>query len=241
MIYASTKSTLKQEFGTTNLKEEYLATSLDEMCLDGYKKNKVFQKASTPLTQREQEIIEMRRTEVKAYSMAPDPRKQAMSGLDCPISDAAERAIKDMIRGSYNYIQLMIDLEKEEINISKAENIEVTKLVSLIPTDHARFHVYLFKHYYEGDYQESFIFIYSMSSNCSVKEKMMYSSCKAQFLDKIQTSFGISLTKKLEIDDPTEVSEENLLEELYPKKMLHRAQFAKPAPPSKRGPRRLIK
>lgn len=239
MIYASTKSTLKLEFGTSNLKEEYHATSLEEMSLDGYKKNKVFQQASTPLTQHEQEMNELRRTEVKT-NIGIDSRHQTMSGLNCPISEAAQQAIRDIQRGSYNYLNFEIDLEKEEINIAKAETIEVTQLSKLMPTDHARFHIFLFKHYYEGDYQESFIFIYSMAANCSVKERMMYSSCKAPFLDRIVT-LGIDFTKKLEVDDPSELSEENLLSELYPKKTLHRAQFAKPAPPAKRGPRRLIK
>lgn len=239
MIYASTKSTLKQEFGTTNLKEEYHATSFDEMSLDGYKKNKVFKQASTPLTQREYEINELRRTEVKT-NIGIDTRHQTMTGLSCPVSDAAQQAIRDILRGSYNYLQFEIDLEKEEINITKAEITEVTKLSSLMPTDHARFHIFLFKHYYEGDYQESYLFIYSMAANCSVKERMMYSSCKAPFLDKIHT-LGVTFTKKLEVDDPSELSEENLLNELYPKKMLHRAQFAKPAPPNRSGPRRLIK
>jgi twinfilin-like protein len=239
MIYASTKSTLKQEFNTGNLKEEYHSTNLDEMSLDGYKKNKVFQQASTPLTQREQEINEMRRTEVKT-NIGIDSRHQTMSGLNCPVSEASQQAIRDIQRGSYNYLQFEIDLDQEEINITKAERIEVTNLASMMPTDHARFHIYLFKHYYEGDYQESFVFIYSMAANCSVKERMMYSSCKAPFLDKIYT-LGINFTKKLEVDDPSEVTEENLLSELYPKKTLHRQQFAKPAPPSRAGPRRIIK
>lgn len=69
----------------------------------------------------------------------------------------------------------------------------------------------------------------------------MYSSSKAPFLDTIQ-SMGLEITKKLEIDDASELNEDNLIEEIHPKKMLHKTQFAKPAPPSKnRGPRRLIK
>lgn len=44
---------------------------------------------------------------------------------------------------------------------------------------------------------ESLIFIYSMPGySCSVKERMMYSSCKAPFLDTIQ-QLGLDITKKV--------------------------------------------
>jgi twinfilin len=239
MIYASTKSTLKLEFGGSNLKEEYHATTPEEMTFAGYQKNKLSMAAPTPLTAREEEINELRRTEIKA-DVSVDSRHQTLGGINCPISEAALQAINDLKRGAYNYLQFHIELDKEEIHITKADNIDVHKLSSQVPTDHARFHIFLFKHSYDGDYLESFVFVYSMPGyNCSVKERMMYSSSKAPFLDTIN-SLGVDITKRLEIDDASELSEENLIDEIHPKKMLHKQQFAKPAPPS-RGPRRLIK
>lgn len=241
MIYASTKSTLKLEFGSSYLKEEYHATTPDEITFAGYQKNKLSMSAPTPLTQREEEMNELRRSEVKT-DVGIETRHQTLGGINCPINDAAVRAIEDLKKGAYNYLQFNVDLEKEEIHITKADNIDVHKLSAQVPTDHARFHIYLFKHSYDGDYNESLVFIYSMPGyNCSVRERMMYSSSKAPFLDTLQ-SLGIDITKKLEVDDAAELSEDNLIDELHPKKMLHKQQFAKPAPPSKnRGPRRLIK
>lgn len=241
MIYASTKSTLKLEFGGSYLKEEYHATTPEEITYAGYQRNKLVMAAPTPLTQREEELKELRRSEIKT-DVGVETRHQTLSGINCPISDAAVQAIKDLKRGAYNYLQFNIDLEKEEIHISKADNIDVHKLSVQVPSDHARFHIFLFKHSYDGDWQESLVFIYSMPGyNCSVRERMMYSSSKAPFLDTLQ-GLGIEITKKLEVDDAAELSEDNLVEELHPKKMLHKQQFAKPAPPSKnRGPRRLIK
>lgn len=238
MIYASTKSTLKLEFGGSYLKEEYHATTPEEVTWTGYQKNKLSMAAPTPLTAREEEINELRRTEIKTDVVG----HQTLSGISCPITQAALQAINDLKRGSYNYLQFHIDLEKEEIHVTKADNIDVHKLGAQVPTDHARFHIFLFKHSYDGDWLESFVFVYSMPGyNCSVKERMMYSSSKAPFLDEIQ-GLGIEITKRLEVDDASELSEENLIDEIHPKKMLHKQQFAKPAPPSKnRGPRRLIK
>ena len=42
MIYASTKSTLKTEFGLSLIKEEYHATQIEEMTYKGYLKNLEF-------------------------------------------------------------------------------------------------------------------------------------------------------------------------------------------------------
>jgi twinfilin len=240
MIYASTKSTLKLEFGSSYIKEEYHTTSPEEMELAGYKKNKISMSAPTPLTQREEEIKELRRSEYKT-EVGVDTRHQTLGGINCPVSQAGLQAINDFKRGAYNYLQFEVQLDKEEIHITLAENIDVQKLSSKVPTDHARFHLFLFKHSYEGDYSESQVFIYSMPGyNCSVKERMLYSSSKAPFLDTLH-SLGLDITKKMEVDDANELSEENLIDELHPKKMLHRTQFAKPAPPKTRGPRRLIK
>lgn len=241
MIYASTKSTLKLEFGGSYLKEEFHATAPEEITFAGYQRNKVSMSAPTPLTRREEEMNELRRSEVKT-DVGVDTRHQTLSGINCPISEAALQAIHDLKRGSYNYLQFHIELDREEIHITKADNIDVHKLSSQVPNDHARFHIFQFKHSYDGDWLESFVFIYSMPGyNCSVKERMMYSSSKAPFLDTIQ-SLGVEITKRLEVDDAAELSEENLIDEIHPKKMLHKSQFAKPAPPSKnRGPRRLIK
>lgn len=244
MIYASTKGTLKTEFGSSLIKEEYHATQIEEMSYIGYLKNQEFLTSLPPLTAREQEMKELRRSVVKA-EIGSQNRSQLMgSGIVCPISEDALSSINDMKKGIYNYLQFEIDLEKEEINVSKREEIEVSQLKFQLPLDHARFHIFLFKHTYESDYQESYIFIYSMPGGykCSVKERMMYSSCKAYFIETIQSGkMGLDITKKLEVDDMEELNEENLLEELHPKKLLHKTQFAKPAPPKARGPRRIIK
>jgi hypothetical protein len=45
----------------------------------------------------------------------------------------------------------------------------------------------------------------------------------------------------LEIDDPQEITEKNLIEEIHPKQTIKRTQFAKPKGPQTRGPKRLTK
>lgn len=229
MIYASTKSTLKTEFGLSLIKEEYHATQIEEMTFKGYLKNQEFLSAPKPLTTREQEMKELRRSVVKAEIGSQNSIQMMGSGIVCPVSEEALNSINEMKKGIYNYLQFEIDLEKEEINVSKKDQIDASQLKFQLPLDHARFHIFLYKHTYESDYQESYIFIYSMPGTiCSVKERMMYSSCKAYFIDTIQNGkMGLDFDKKLEVDDMEELNEENLIDELHPKKLLHKTQFAK--------------
>lgn len=76
--------------------------------------------------------------------------------------------------------------------------------------------------------------------NCSIKERMLYSSCKGP-LTELMESLGLQIIKKIEIDDGAELTEEFLQDEIHPKKNLHRPKFAKPKGPPNRGAKRLTK
>lgn len=138
MLYASTKATLKSEFGSAHIKDEMHATIKDETTLAGYLKHKTATSSPAPLTMREEEIQELRRTEVNT-SISTDTRQQTLGGINCPMTESAARAIQDMIRGSYNYLQFKIELQEEQIHLVKASNVELSKLPSEVPSDHARY------------------------------------------------------------------------------------------------------
>ncbi|XP_063922273.1 twinfilin [Zophobas morio] len=240
MLYASTKATLKQEFGTSQIKEELHGTILSDITLNGYQKYKKASVAPAPLTIREEELQELRKTEVHT-DISVDSKQQTLTGVAFPITQAAKQAIIDMARGSYDYLQLKINIEEETIHLVIAENISIEKLPSKVPEDSGRYHLYNFKHTHEGDYMENIVFIYSMPGySCPIKERMLYSSCKNPLTDTI-TNLGLEIIKKVEIDSGTELTENFLYEEIHPTKNLHRPKFAKPKGPPNRGPKRMTK
>ncbi|CAB1353434.1 unnamed protein product [Coregonus sp. 'balchen'] len=107
-----------------------------------------------------------------------------------------------------------------------------------VPTDTPRYNFFLYKHSHEGDYLESVeqqvqppLFIYSMPGySCSIKERMLYSSCKSRLLDEVEKDLEVA--KKMEIDNGDELTEEFVYDEA----------FAKPrGPAGKRGSMLLIK
>ncbi|XP_049788723.1 twinfilin [Schistocerca nitens] len=239
MLYASTKATLKQEFGSGQIKEELHGTTLEDITLNGFMRHKQAAKEPAPLTTAEEELAELKRTEV---GVSVDSRHQTLSGVAFPITKEARQAICGMLDDTYNYVQLRIDLDEEKIHLASAGNVPVAKLSQKVPTDSARYHLYNFKHTHEGDYMETIVFIYSMPGySCSIKERMLYSSCKGPLLETIETEIGLSVTKKMEIDGGDELTEAALYDAIHPKTNLHQPKFAKPKGPPNRGAKRLTR
>jgi len=239
MMYASTKATLKSQFGSGQIKEELLGTAFEDITLKGYYKQKRNDAAPAPLTQAEEELAMVKKTETNAH-ISIDSKHQTLSGVAFPVSDSALKAINDFQRTKHNYVQLSIDLVNELVNLERSETTVIGQLASKIPEDHGRYHLFRFPHSHEGDYLESIVFIYSMPGYaCSIRERMLYSSVKGPITDLIETKLLIPIDKKVEIDTGKELTEDFLMDELHPKKNIYQPKFQKPKGPPNRGARRL--
>lgn len=57
---------------------------------------------------------------------------------------------------SYTVIVIQsIDIKNETINLDNCVDTDAGTLNSRFPSDHARYHLFLYKHSHEGDYLES--------------------------------------------------------------------------------------
>lgn len=250
MLYASTKATLKQQFGANSILHDYFASGLDEVALNAYtnwlKKKKAVDDVC--LTRQEEELREVKKQEKEAMSSISKSHN-TLPGIEFPIDDEVISAIFDMKQGDLVYIQLMIDVDREEIKLNMKiteDEFEMSKLRSLIPENSPRYHLIVFPHSYEEEFYRSIIFVYSLpGGSCSVKQRMLYSSCKSALLNAIadQEKIGLQIDKKLEIDNPRELTSDFFIEELHPKQNIAKAKFEKPKGPmkSRPGARRLIK
>ncbi|NXN94707.1 TWF2 protein, partial [Rhinopomastus cyanomelas] len=242
MLYAATRATVKKEFGGGHIKDEMFGTVKEDVSLSGYQKHVSSCSAPAPLTAAEQELQQIRINEVKT-EISVESKHQTLQGLAFPLQLDAQQAIQALKQKKINYIQLKLDLERETIDLVHTSPTEITDLPKRIPQDSARYHFFLYKHSHEGDYLESVVFIYSMPGyKCSIKERMLYSSCKSRLLDTVEQEFCLEIAKKIEIDDGSELTAEFLYEEVHPKQHAFKQAFAKPkGPVGKRGQKRLIK
>ncbi|KAM6344050.1 twinfilin-2 isoform 2-T2 [Alca torda] len=242
MLYAATRATVKKEFGGGHIKDEMFGTVKEDVSLSGYQKHVSSCSAPAPLTAAEQELQQIRINEVKT-EISVESKHQTLQGLAFPLQLDAQQAIQALKQKKINYIQLKLDLERETIDLVHTSPTEIADLPKRIPQDSARYHFFLYKHSHEGDYLESVVFIYSMPGyKCSIKERMLYSSCKSRLLDTVEQEFCLEIAKKIEIDDGAELTAEFLYEEVHPKQHAFKQAFAKPkGPVGKRGQKRLIK
>lgn len=253
MIYASTKATLKKEFGSSYITADYFASTIEELSLVSYKnfleakqRELMGERDVNLFTVQEQDLMQIRREEAVSSQNAK-PTK-TLPGVEFPLTDEAMSALYDLKEGLISYLQLSIDGNFEIIQLEKTEShkeFDLKDLPDKVPSKSPRYHLFLFPHTYAGLYYKSTVFIYSVASNCPVKERMLYSSCKNALINLLHNKIGITVDKKIESDDPSELTEEYLIDQLHPKDVrneINRKQFDKPAPPAgKRGLRRLIK
>ncbi|XP_007550363.1 PREDICTED: twinfilin-2 isoform X2 [Poecilia mexicana] len=242
MLYAATRATVKKEFGGGHVKYELFGTTEEDVCLQGYQHYVSSCSGPAPLTLAEQELQRIKITEVKT-EISVESKHQTLQGLAFPLQESAKRSLHLLAQRRINYVQLRLDVEKETIELVHANPTEIRDLPRRVPKDTPRYHFFLYKHSHEGDYLESVVFIYSMPGySCSIKERMLYSSCKSRLLEDVERDYRLEIAKKLEIDDGDELTEEFLYDEVHPKQYAHKQAFAKPrGPAGKRGHKRLIK
>lgn len=169
-----------------------------------------------------------------------------LPGVEFPIQEEAVDALLKFKNGELQFVQMNIDLTKEIIQLEMAKKkFSVNELAQSTPSKSARYILIKYPHNYEDKFYEAVLFIYwAPVESCSVKERMLYSTCKIPLLTALtdEQRFGIKISKKLEIDDPKELTSQSLNDELHPKEVTSGLKFAKPQGPSgKRGAKRLIR
>lgn len=234
MLYASTKASLKKEFGGTHVYDDLYGNVKEDISLSGYEKHVKHEASSREdmMTREEKEREEVRKAESNV-EVSVDTKQNHMSGLAFPLTDASIEAIQNFKSSVTDYVQLGIDLSKEIINVKNQSTCTVKQIPDKVPDDQPRYHLFRFSHTHEGDFLKSIIFIFTMPGyNCSIKDRMLYASARNAVISTIE-NLGVVVDKKVEVDSGKELTEEFFQEELHPKKSLNTAKFSRPAPPNK--------
>ncbi|CAB4417652.1 unnamed protein product [Rhizophagus irregularis] len=237
MLYASTRATLSKELGDTHFVDSMYGTTVSEFTLEGYQKHKKHQDAEAPLTAREKELAEVKIAEASANAFSYSARKSHAAGISFPMSDEAVQAIQGLQQSDLtnNFVKLSLDTDKEKIELDEARKIDINDLASSFPTDSPRFAFYVYQHTHNGQDVRSNIFIYICPQNSKIRERMLYSSCRGSVITFGESEANITITKKLETNEPAELTKEYILEELYPVIDTAPKSFSRPKPPGRKG------
>lgn len=240
MLYASTRATLKTAFGSAYITQEMFGTVEVDVSLNGYHKHLQSESAPPPLTNEEIEKKEIRQMETGAEIGASTKRAIA-TGVQFPLDAAAEAKLNEVKAGKISYVQLKLDIQREVIELERAENCTVHDIAGFTPDASPRYHVFLFHHNHEGDTLNSYVFVYSCPGyKCPVKERMLYSTCKGPLLDELEGDKGFVFAKHLEIGEASEFTHDWLFDQLHPAKTVYKTKFDRPKKPGKGG-RRLMR
>jgi len=233
MVYASSLALLKRDLGTSYFSDELHGSAPDDITWELYlqhdKKRGV---VDAPLTQ-----AEISRGAEVTMEFDPGHSREYVHSVAFPMSSAAVAALKDI--KSSNVVQLRIDTEKETIELrEKFSSSNVAGVANKIPSDEPCFTFFRFVHQHDGQEVAPVIFIYSCTDGAKVKARMLYSTVKSAAIEAA-TTYGITVEKKLEISDPEDLSESDLLADLHPaaREISVKQAFNRPARPGRGRPR----
>uniref|UniRef100_A0A0X3PJQ9 Twinfilin-2-A n=1 Tax=Schistocephalus solidus TaxID=70667 RepID=A0A0X3PJQ9_SCHSO len=210
------------------------------MSLEGYKKHRASKAAPAPLTAIEAEYQLNNETTMTHNSFADV--HSSFGGIAFPLTPEATSEVKKFAKRKLAYLQFQIDLPKECINVSQScEKLKPEAIADLAPANSGSYHLYRFEHTHEGKQLSTLFFIHAIAGyQSSIKERMMYSSCKGALINQLTGQFDLQIEHKLEVEDFKELSTKTFMETAHPVQTDSNVVLQRPKGPGGRGPRRLI-
>ncbi|GJN91327.1 hypothetical protein Rhopal_004348-T1 [Rhodotorula paludigena] len=235
MLYASTRNTLVRALGDSRFSASVFATSKADLTYASYLSHTAHAAADAPLTAQEQEMASIRAAEAAAASTSGEDEarqgrsmifghnEQQQGGADgaagqedkasktrgaLPWTDEAKEKVRELGEGGDDkvgsVVQLEIDVPNETVVLSSPQPDGLT----LPPSSPC----YVFYKHAAG-----IVVIYSCPPSSPIKSRLLYSSALL-ILYKVAAPewAGVTAIKKLETDDPSEVTPSWIDAELGP-------------------------
>lgn len=111
----------------------------------------------------------------------------------------------------------------------------ITELTQAISATEPRFTFYRYTHTHDGSEESPVLFFYTCPvtpGNKSIKNRMLYPLMKRAVLTIAEQEAGLTIAKKFEVEDPSEITEEGVTEDLHPK-VTARSGFSRPKRPGR--------
>jgi len=240
MLYASTRSNLRQQLGDDYFTDEIFGTIPGDFSVQGYKSYIKHKESDAPLTREEEKIQEDR--EQGVFVGGGGTGGAYSHGVKFPVDDDVNEAMDNLKAGSINYVQLTIDVDAERVRLCESSTININDLGSYISKTEPKFHFFKFDHAFDDEEHTSYIYIYSCpdgsggTTSAPVKMRMLFSSSK-QNVESLITSRSVTVSLKMEVNNGEDVTETEIIKLLHPQKEVKK-KINKPTP---RGGRKLIR
>ncbi|KAL7903087.1 hypothetical protein HDV64DRAFT_237945 [Trichoderma sp. TUCIM 5745] len=237
MLFASTRLTLTRELGTEHFRETPFMTMAHELTEKGFKAHDAHNALEAPLTEEEKTLGDVKRAEQEAGSGTAIREIHLSKSLSMPVNEDAIAAMKEVAEGQKAAATLVscAATERVELATDSLDTSSLTSLIKSISPVEPRFTFYRFTHTHEGTEQTPVLFFYTCpatAGNKAIKSRMLYPLMKRAVLTIAEQDAGITLEKKFEVEDPSELTEEEILNDLHPKKVVS-SGFSRPKRPGR--------
>ncbi|KAF9578550.1 Twinfilin-1, partial [Lunasporangiospora selenospora] len=111
------------------------------------------------------------------------------------------------VERTINFVKLAIDAENERIDLASETKITAKDVYKNIDEDSPRFTFFAFEHTHNGTPQDSLVFMYTCPTKSKIRERMLYSSCRAGVLQAAKDEANLDVAKKLETTDVSDLTE----------------------------------
>ncbi|KAF9303362.1 Toll-like receptor 9 [Mortierella antarctica] len=154
--------------------------------------------------------------EDKEEEKVEEKEEQAEVPAEEPVVEE-EPEVPVKVERTVNFVKLAIDVENEKIDLVTESKITANQVHRNIDGDAPRFTFFAYEHTHSGTEHDTLVFMYTCPSKSKIRERMLYSSCRAGVLEAAKVEADLTVDKKLETTDVEDLTEDYLLEELYPK------------------------
>ncbi|GKT81860.1 cofilin/tropomyosin-type actin-binding protein [Colletotrichum tofieldiae] len=235
MLFASTRLTLVRKLGSEHFRESIFATAPEELSAKGFAKHDAHTELEAPLTEEERSLGAVKQAEQEASTGTGTREIHLSKTLAMPIAEDALAALKELSSNGGKVLKINPEKESVELVPSSESPSSITELTQTISSTEPRFTFYRFTHAHNGAESSPLLFIYTCPvtpGNKSIKNRMLYPLMKRAVLEVASTEAGLTLDKKLEVEEPNEITEESVLSELHPK-VTARQGFSRPKRPGR--------
>jgi twinfilin-like protein len=126
------------------------------------------------------------------------------------------------------------DTEAVELVQNTATASSIDELVSTISSTEPRFTFWRFTHTHGGAESSPVLFFYTCpaAAGKSIKFRMMYPLMKRAVITVAESEAGLKIEKKFEVEEPSEITESSVLDDLHPQAEVKTA-FRRPKRPGR--------
>jgi twinfilin-like protein len=205
-IYGSAIMHLKQVLGNDKFASDKRYSELKEMTWN-HLKGLGGGSADKPWSKRELAQQELNGAEATARQEAQAKPASGFHTASYPLTSEATAALDQLKSGSVNWVQLSLDASRKNMTSVVAKTASASELPSLIDEKEPQFYLY-------NASGNQLVLVYCCPENAPQKNRMVYSTCKASLADALKSSAGVSIVKKYDIREASEMNSSALNEAL---------------------------